>query len=581
MISILNLIIKGFKGYKEEAEFNFSDYTKITGDNGLGKTSIGEAIMWGLYGCNLNGNSKADSELLNKSSKEIRVKLQFKSNNEYHVVERIKKGKIAEVYLDEKLTTQIQLTSFIGIQKDIFLSIFNPMYFMTLTPSEARKFIADILPNISKEDIFNSLQAEAYPIEIIKYDDFLNPNVYMSRIREKILELEKDYTFMQGSLASKEEEFRKLVINVADTSQAKGEFDEKLLLQYEKEYEELLSQQPIIQDAQSLLKEKNELEKEIIKIKNQRVELEDTMELEKNLSEMYGRLRVMEKQRDKFMSLKDKCPTCGQKIQEDHMVDVIIQFETEISEISSKIQDYQSELNILNELNNEKKNMFQQEILERVSEIKEQISVISQVITEIDENNTRTEIEFGDSIHYKKYKLKKSINELKAIKDSFQKESTEREVMLKNKVDIEEGIKKLKQRLEKNLNDKKELNMKVEALKKFNTKYLEMQNQIISKYLNKTTIELQKLVKTTGELKDCFEIFYEGKEYRLTSTSEKIKTGLEIANLIMNLTSCILPVFIDNSESITTYEKLNTQIIEARVIPNEKISISCSEKSIA
>jgi hypothetical protein len=51
----------------------------------------------------------------------------------------------------------------------------------------------------------------------------------------------------------------------------------------------------------------------------------------------------------------------------------------------------------------------------------------------------------------------------------------------------------------------------------------------------------------------------------MLSYSERIKAGLEIANLIIGLKNIKFPVFIDNAESITTYTAPDTQIIETRV----------------
>lgn len=132
----------------------------------------------------------------------------------------------------------------------------------------------------------------------------------------------------------------------------------------------------------------------------------------------------------------------------------------------------------------------------------------------------------------------------------------------------EEAKKKLKEveedieLAEQKINEVKTL---IEYAKTFNSKKLELEAAEINKYLNKVSLQLWKIVQSTGEIKDDFKILYDGKEFGILSYSERIKAGLEIANLIMGLTDIKLPIFIDNAESITEYTAPNTQIIEARV----------------
>ena len=56
----------------------------------------------------------------------------------------------------------------------------------------------------------------------------------------------------------------------------------------------------------------------------------------------------------------------------------------------------------------------------------------------------------------------------------------------------------------------------------------------------------------------------DGKDYRWLSTSEKVKAGLEVANLMARLTGLVYPTYIDNAECITTgIEPMYRQVIAA------------------
>ena len=82
--------------------------------------------------------------------------------------------------------------------------------------------------------------------------------------------------------------------------------------------------------------------------------------------------------------------------------------------------------------------------------------------------------------------------------------------------------------------------------------------------MNRASIKLIDVVKTTGEVKDVFKFTYDGKDYRWLSTSEKIKAGLEVANLLARLTKLNYPTYIDNAECITTgIDSIHGQLIAA------------------
>ena len=70
--------------------------------------------------------------------------------------------------------------------------------------------------------------------------------------------------------------------------------------------------------------------------------------------------------------------------------------------------------------------------------------------------------------------------------------------------------------------------------------------------MNRASIKLYDVAKTTGEIKDVFVFTYDGKDYRWLSTSEKIKAGLEVSELLARLTGLEYPTYIDNAECITT-----------------------------
>lgn len=97
--------------------------------------------------------------------------------------------------------------------------------------------------------------------------------------------------------------------------------------------------------------------------------------------------------------------------------------------------------------------------------------------------------------------------------------------------------------------------------------------------MNRAAISLFSLVKTTGELKDDFKFTFDGKDYRWLSASEKIKAGLEVANLLARLTGLRYPTFIDNAECITTkLDGVCGQVLLAYA-RNNKLTVQCPQRT--
>jgi hypothetical protein len=94
--------------------------------------------------------------------------------------------------------------------------------------------------------------------------------------------------------------------------------------------------------------------------------------------------------------------------------------------------------------------------------------------------------------------------------------------------------------------------------------------------MNKAQIVLYEIVKSTGEVKDCFKFSYEGRDYRCLSLSERIKAGLEVSEMIKRLSGKNYPVFVDNGESICAIDnvKPSGQVIYSRVVRGAELTVT-------
>ena len=95
--------------------------------------------------------------------------------------------------------------------------------------------------------------------------------------------------------------------------------------------------------------------------------------------------------------------------------------------------------------------------------------------------------------------------------------------------------------------------------------YVSYIGDIMNSWLKDVNIELFKIVKSTGEIKDAFNISYKGKEYNLLSNSEKVLVSIEISEMLNSCLEESIPLFIDNAECILNVPRINNQLILAKV----------------
>ncbi|OBZ13316.1 AAA family ATPase [Bacillus sp. FJAT-26390] len=142
-ISIPELTLKNFKSYKGVNTFALHEITRILGKNGAGKSSIGEAITWALYGVDTLGNTliKALSpEPTNYEYDRVEVHLLLSvDQKETRITRMIENGSMLYYINDvpQKATIFKEVIESL-FDKSLFLSLFNPLYFFTQKWEEQR-----------------------------------------------------------------------------------------------------------------------------------------------------------------------------------------------------------------------------------------------------------------------------------------------------------------------------------------------------------------------------------------------------------------------------------------------------------
>jgi DNA repair exonuclease SbcCD ATPase subunit len=492
-LKIKSLKMTGFKCHEKTASYLFGDQNSITGDNFVGKTTISEGIVWGLYGTDLNGSNQSFDRLLNNNSKSATVEIEVEIDGEVNRVVRTRKGSSTTVDLNERHTKQDELDDLLPDRK-IFLAAFTQKYFAGLTNKDQREFLINLLPALDPKEVLSKLiQGDQ---GLLNGYRFYDTDVMMKDFRDELKNIDSEIIRTKGQL-----DVLRGQLN-ADIPVSR-DFDESRVQELEDRIHSLRAnvQQP---------------------------ELVDTRALDKRLSEIGAQYKLLVSQKEKTEKGTTfipgtNCTHCGQVISEDHIHSLEENKRLLIMEIVAQMEDLKIE----------------------GTEVRK---TLDETVAENNERQSKHKISVTNQIN----QLDSELRELKLRQQEVNDHNERRRSMIKLQKDAQAQIDEKEKYIKELETSKFTEEQRIQALKNYIQTYAETQNEQAQKHLNRVTISLTKIVKSTQEVKPDFELLYDGKPYRVISTSEEIRCGLEIAKMIREITGLQIPVFIDCKESITS-----------------------------
>lgn len=140
---ITSLMLSGFKSYEEPTELVFGNPTVITGGNGRGKSSIADAIAFAVTGCPFFGERGID-RLHNENNPDVAIRMCFvDETGTLHELNRTRRKNRMTITYDGYEIRQLDLADLFG-ERDVFLSILNPLYFIEELGEDGKSFWSDI-----------------------------------------------------------------------------------------------------------------------------------------------------------------------------------------------------------------------------------------------------------------------------------------------------------------------------------------------------------------------------------------------------------------------------------------------------
>lgn len=309
-VSLERLTLKGFKNYVEEKVVEFGDITKITGRNGEGKSSIGEAVSWVLFGKDLMGSTLDPTNEFTRD--DVRVDLELEVDGKLVKLTRELVSGKSKYYVNdvpEKATEFKKIVESI-FSETFFLTLFNPLFFFSQHWQKQReqllqyvkeplnKEVLAVMNNVERKYLEERIKE--MPLDKLerKYRDIFNTkDKELTRLMERVKTLKEQVdidTDFDKDAAEKELAEIMEKINQADSINAK------------------------ISEAQL---RKRSLEQDIERIKNHIQRYKNQIEKLKN------------------EPIEENCKACGQKLQDEAIQKVKEWKERQIAELKAEAQE--------------------------------------------------------------------------------------------------------------------------------------------------------------------------------------------------------------------------------------------------
>jgi DNA repair exonuclease SbcCD ATPase subunit len=559
---VTSLSLEGFRTHKNKVTLVMGDYTFISGDNGMGKSSIAHAIAYALYGVDAFGNQDIKS-ILNEESKTVSVNMVFSDHTgTKHTFSRTRTGNNTELQYDGYKIQQKDVNTMFG-DKDTFLSLFNPTYFVEIMGNRAKEFLELRLPIIKHDEVFAKLSE--HERQILCGSDLTVPEAAIKKKRAEIKQMESNCTFIGGQIAELSKAESEKATRLTELEDETTKLGRAIKVLQEKQFsgvdvDELNMEKCMLDDRLSRT-ESAKITQELKDLESILTELEIReyrSSYAKSISEIEAKLSGMAinhgelKQRLEAIRVGDRCPSCMVEINDDNIDGIKAVMQSQVDTLRENGRAEKLNLNELKELDMKARERFEEITQDDTAKTKRQIADFkkrnpdnTKVYNRVNEINdillrgNLSEDEHTELILTQKG-LDKFVYEYNALQNS---NNSERIAELQAKMGELETAQAKSNEL-------------IIALNQYTAKRSEL--ALAGLKMPNVKIQLHEIINSTGELKPCFKFLYssdgKGREYHTHSLAERIKAGLEVAAMLRELVGLDYPVFIDNSESIGRYD---------------------------
>lgn len=665
-LKLNKLTIRNFKGIKEYELDPKGQNINVQGDNGSGKTTLYDAFLWVLFGKNSADQATFDWKPLDRLGNEINhleteVIAEIEVDGVVKKLSRMteekwtkKRGSVIEAFSGHTTTFKIddlsvkkkEYEEYLStlINEDLFKLLTNVNYFPEkMKWEERRESLINMVGDVTDEDVIKG-NPELEPLkELIKErpadelkkltkQQMSQINKDIKAIPSRIDEVDRglpDISKLDKDVLLKDKESHENIIknlqeqiatvkNSDSVVKARNKIAElriyykEMELEYNEELEKGLEDvsnekeliETEIRETNAVLEkvqDDNSMVERAISRKEQEVK-----ELESDRERLLGQFyEIRDRQMEDFETHQTSCPTCGQDLPEENLLNIRAAYEQEIEvfnsnkaldlkenkekgvEIAGRIKELQGEI--------EKLNSGLRTDLEVIEETKKDKERLTKKLKEIESSiakiregqNPFEETEKAKEIKDEAAELQKQIDsgesnvdkEVEEINKEIEKARSGLSNVTEQLSEIDFHARQSKRR-EELIQQEQELSVKYGELEQQQHLLEEFTRTKVS-LLTDTINSRFKLVKfklfeeqINGGLKEVCEVTMDGANYSTgLNNAARINAGLDIINTLMAHYDVYVPVWVDNSESVNELIDIETQLITLSVTKHKNLKV--------
>ena len=312
-LKLLRMKLKNFTKYTEK-EIDFSNFVKISGMNGAGKSSIATAYTWVLFDCDYNLKSspavrrEVDGEQVMDS--DVEVTLVFDLDGKEISMRKVQHRTISKegtsykddnkYFINDVPKKKTEFETYLGIDMGLLKSCSNPEAFLTKKADEMRAYLFSLSKEFS--DLYVCCEDESLHGLAEKLKDY-SAEELSAMNKKKKSDIEKELPVLDGQIKEKERDIKlKSDIDVSDLELQRNTLKEQIAENLKKQA-----------DSQNILKDYESATAGIMELK---FKLSDMQNQANNaLSEKVREIRseISEKERDK-RKLEIKSDDCSRNV---------------------------------------------------------------------------------------------------------------------------------------------------------------------------------------------------------------------------------------------------------------------------
>ena len=583
-LQIEQLAVTGFGCFADEHSWTFGRRTAVTGHNYQGKSTVADAIAYALTGAPYFGGRDLD-RLQNGSSAGMRVEVTVRTEDgQTHVIRRGRHEGKTFVSLDGVLMTQERFAERLG-SRDLILSLLNPLYFAEVLGGDGRKLIEQYLPAVPHEAVMEKLSEH---MRGVLGDDRLEmPEVYLKEKRSELKELEKDRLVLDGQMQQTDSQRARL----------QKELDEKkALLAHTAAALAPLARKQEACNTSAIQTQIAELNAQYDTVsedhaEHERVRLQAELDAAQQrqyesagaaqLQQMQNQLQLLYSKYDdevgrlRYLQQQGVCPTCLRRLDGAAFPEVQAAF-------TQRLQKIQTDGTALRQ---QSEALAAQETQSRLQFEAQKAAEISRLATALQTLPTGVAAQQRDSIKAKIKELSAALllggltaeeaQQYQALFHEQGKLESEMEQIQKLLSSLPRGQKEALDKLDEEI---RAINDKITAAKACQSERAALLFAPVK--MRRAGLKLYEPMKESGELRDVFKLTWDGRDYVRLSLSERVRCGLEVAELLSRLSGKSYPLFVDNTESLCDLgaAQHGGQMILARVVPRQTLQVKALDE---